>query len=74
MQVTAGATLVTKEKMNESTLFLKINFFLLLYLHFPPCFTAANPAEFPAFKAHRIQLDGSKFAKGSVRPLLFLIF
>lgn len=62
-QLTAGANLVTKEKMNKTTLFLKINFFLLPYLPFPPCFTAASPAEFPAFKARRIQLDRSELAK-----------
>lgn len=64
-QVTAGANLVTKEKMNKTTLFLKINFFLLPYLPFPPCFAAASPAEFPAFKARRIQLDRSELAKGN---------
>lgn len=64
MQVTAGATLVTKENMTKTTLFLKINFFLLPDLCFLPCFNAANPAQFPTFKAHHIQLDRSKLVKG----------
>lgn len=71
-QATAGADLVTKEKMNKTTLFVKINFFLLPYLPFPPCFAAASPTEFPTFKAHRIQLDRSEFAKGSC--LSFALF
>lgn len=54
---------MTKENMNKTTLFLKINFFLLPYLHFLPCFTAANPAEFPSFKVPHIQLDRSDLAK-----------
>lgn len=71
-QVTAGANLVTKEKMNKTTLFLKINFFLLPYLPFPPRSAAASPAEFPAFKARRIQLDRSELAKGNC--LSFALF
>lgn len=71
-QVTAGANLVTKEKMNKTTLFLKSNFFLLPYLPFPPCFAAAGPTEFPTFKAHRIWLDKSELAKGNC--LSFALF
>lgn len=71
-ELTAGANLVTKEKMNKTTLFLKINFFLLPSLPFPPCFAAASPAEFPTFKAHCIQLDRNELAKGNC--LSFALF
>lgn len=63
-----------REDKQKYFLFLKINFFLLPYLYFSLYFTAASPAEFPAFKAHRIQLDESKLAKGKCRPLLFFGF